>query len=99
MKSVTVKHNQRLIDIALQELGDTERVFELAQLNGISITDELQPGTVLQVPTADNSKTGIVRVLTQGGKAPASADNETEDPILPPGGIGFMQLENNFIVS
>lgn len=100
MKNVITIENQQLIDIALQELGDVERVFELALLNGIGVTNLLTAGTVIKVPDYDKRKSGIVQVFSDESRAPASASgDEQEANTIPPGGIGYMQIGNTFRVS
>jgi hypothetical protein len=101
-----IEKNQRFIDIAMQELGDVERIFELALLNDISITKEIEPGTMIAVPEFDKSKRGVVQVFSNSSIWPASADTNLVKPSLPPGGIGFMKIRDvanpsihDFIVS
>jgi hypothetical protein len=45
---------QSLIDIAIQELGSAEGAYNLAVLNGMSITDDLVPGQELVMPDVVN---------------------------------------------
>lgn len=45
---VTVKDRQSLLDVAIQVLGSAEGVFALAVRNGISITDRLTDGQMLE---------------------------------------------------
>ena len=47
---VTVQPRQTLSDIAIQIYGDLRGLEALMDANGISATDELQPGTVLECP-------------------------------------------------
>jgi hypothetical protein len=101
MIKVTVSYGQTWFDIAMQELGDIERVVELAQANGRSITDALEAGEVLNVPAFDSTKRSIVQLfLTQANK-PASGDTSiVADPDTGGNeGIEFWALENDFIVS
>lgn len=44
---VKVLSGQSLTDIAIQIYGNVEGVFMLAQENGLSVTDELEPGQML----------------------------------------------------
>jgi hypothetical protein len=46
----TVLEGQSLLDIALQELGSLEGAYNLAVLNGLSLTDSLTAGMTLQLP-------------------------------------------------
>ena len=48
--TVTVLEGQSLLDIALQELGSLEGAYNLAVLNGLSLTDSLAAGMLLQLP-------------------------------------------------
>lgn len=55
----TIKNNQSLFDITLQEYGDIRAVFELALLNDISWTDILFTGMNLEVPISKFSNQTI----------------------------------------
>lgn len=54
---VTVLQGQSLQDIAVQTCGTAEADFLIAVLNGLSVTDELQAGQVLDVPVAIEKRT------------------------------------------
>ena len=95
MQSVTVKDGQTLYDIAVQQLGSATYVFDLAQLNGLAITDEIVSGQVLLLPDVAFEDQATVDYFTKP-LYPASGDANT-DVIL--GGIGYMQIETNFVVS
>ena len=45
--TITVLHNQSLLDLALQHTGTIESVFEFAEANTINITDDVQAGKTL----------------------------------------------------
>jgi hypothetical protein len=47
-----VKNNQSLVDLAIEYLGDASAAPDIALLNGISLTDVLEPGTSLLLPEA-----------------------------------------------
>ena len=44
-----VKDRQTLLDVALQASGDMESVFDIAQANDISVTEELTVGTEIEI--------------------------------------------------
>lgn len=46
---VVVESGQTLMDLAIQIYGNANSIIDLAKDNGLSITDELTPGTTLQV--------------------------------------------------
>lgn len=96
-----VFNNQRLIDLCMQEYGDVEKLFDVALLVEKGITDELAGVEELQMPVLSLSQgsKSVSLLLKQMFNNPASADDNATDITLPPGGIGFMQIENTFIVS
>jgi hypothetical protein len=49
MRTVTVQERQTLFDIAIRYCGDVGAIFEIMQLNDVSITDALS-GQTLTVP-------------------------------------------------
>lgn len=51
MSSVTVMPGDDLVSIAVRELGSEEGVYDLARLNGLNLTDDITPGSVLNIPT------------------------------------------------
>ncbi len=48
---VTVLNNQSLLDIALQEYGTATAVLALALGNKLEVTDRLEPGQILVLPS------------------------------------------------
>jgi hypothetical protein len=52
MRAYTVQYQQSLLDIALQECGDVLAIIDIALLNNISITEDLEAGQVLLLPEA-----------------------------------------------
>jgi hypothetical protein len=68
-----VKYRQTPIDIAIQYLGDAERLSELCKLNGIDPTTDLMPGQEVVVPAIDTRKKNIAAVFARRKITPASA--------------------------
>ena len=100
MNKVTVSYGQTWLDIALQELGDMERVIELALLNDRAITDDLQAGEELMVPDFDSTKRDIVQLFGNSANKPASGDTFiAAEPDSNGEGIEFWALEYDFVVS
>lgn len=52
MNQTNVSTGQSLVDVALQELGHVEALFDLADANGLSLTEALTPGTKLVIPAS-----------------------------------------------
>lgn len=48
--TTTVSEGQSLVDVAVQECGSLTALFDLADANGLAITDALTPGQVLALP-------------------------------------------------
>ena len=64
----TTRNNQTLPDIALQECGNIEAAFDIARLNGLSLTDELKTGQTLDgVKPATAPSAGEVEAAPYGG--------------------------------
>lgn len=94
----TVKDRQTLADIALQYSGAMEAAFELAELNGIGMTNDLSDGQQLEIPkTAADA--AVVRRYKVKGVEPATALSEEDLSALAQEGINFMGIEIDFIVS
>lgn len=76
---VVVLQRQTLADIALEVYGDLSGAPGIALENGISITDDLVPGTVLFCPDVvyDNYLQNYVR---KNGIKPATFDGGGEIP-------------------
>ena len=51
MKTIIALNNQSLFDIAIQEYGTIEAVFDLAMANNLGITYLLTAGQVLVIPS------------------------------------------------
>src|SRR4051812_40740532 len=87
-----IKRDQTAVDYTVQNCGTLESLFDVLELNGLSATGTIAPGTVLQAPVVEkkvigfyeNSVFDIITILQ---------DN------LAPGGIGYMQMGTSFKVS
>ena len=98
MTKVIVSYGQTWLDIAMQELGDIERVVELVQLNNQSLTTPLEAGTVLNVPDPDPSKNRIIRLFRTDANKPASGVTSATASSTTGEGIEFWAIENDFVV-
>ena len=92
-----VKDRQSLLDMAVQTAGSMEATFGLSADNGVSLTDTLADGQVLDTVAAENADT--VRRYSVQGIRPATALSEKEMAALAQEGIGFMGIEIDFVVS
>jgi hypothetical protein len=101
MKKVEIKEGQTLPDILIQELGDMERLFEVALLNEMSVTDELAAGDFILVPESENSKKNIVKIFSDPANKPASGSTEggAGDWLNVLEGIDYWAIQYDFIIS
>jgi hypothetical protein len=67
MTSQSTEAGQSLLDLTIWLLGDTSRLFDLADANGLGITDPLTPGQVLSIPDPDKNNADLVAYFKQRG--------------------------------
>lgn len=105
MAQIVVLEGQSLFDIAIQECGSVEAVFEIAGLNGLAITDGLVPGSLINVTTGINKP--VADYYARNKLKPATGDTTSSptggggggiDDLLDDG-IDFMAVEVDNIVS
>jgi len=82
-----VKPGQNLFDLAIIMTGSADNAFELARVNGLSITTALKGGEILEWETGKEPPSG--RALATAYRP----DGEENDI-----GIGEMIIEQTFIV-
>lgn len=101
MKKIKVISNQSILDIAIQELGNVDAAFDLALYNDISITEVLVPGQELKIPTSEFIKTDVFNYFFGKQRKIATSQTFPSQGDLSPnvGGIGYMEIEETFIVS
>jgi len=94
MAEIVVLEAQSLFDLVIQECGGIGAAFEIAELNGLSITDVLVPGTSIELPETIN-KPVHEYYKTHGLKPSTDATTISE---LINEGIDFWALEVDFVV-
>lgn len=95
IKGQVLRKHQNNFDFVCQHAGTLEWIFEMAVLNGISITKIPEPGEIIKVEVADEK---TAAAFDNTGYEIAS-EREEKEPIKLPGGIGYMKIESTFIVS
>lgn len=83
---------QSLLDIAIQDTGNVETVFDIALANNLSITGDLQINQELIIPETKVEQQ-VVSYYQRRGIHPAT--NLNADSI---GGIGMWAIEVDFII-
>ena len=92
---VTSKPQQWLADIAVREAGVFESTLEMALANNIGITDVLTPGARLIAPALVDKRVNNYYKMDNIYPATATTLEEKQQG----GGINYMAVEINFIVS
>ena len=95
----TIHNRQSLLDMAVQECGSFEAAFALCERNGIALTDTLTAGSELKIAPENIDRKRIVSALAAQDVKPATAISAEDAALVPWGGIGFMGIEIDFIVS
>ena len=92
------KNRQNLIDVALEHCGTFEAAMQIALLNGISLTDDLEPSVSLQTPEVEKKR--VVTNFQSLRHAPATGITTAEIADIADGGEGidFWGIEIDFIV-
>ena len=102
MRTITTQDRQTLFDLAVQYCGGRAAVFQIAELNDLSVTEELPAGFSVIVPEVVNQK--IVDYYRINSITPATAvgaDNDgsadVENGILSNDGIQLVTNNNTDI--
>ena len=70
-----ITQGQSLADVAIQELGSVAGLFDLADANGLAITDTLTAGQLLTVPASANGRPEVAALFAaRGARVNAGAD-------------------------
>lgn len=85
--------NQSVFDVAVQESGSVLAAFDWALKNGLSLTDDLEPGQQLISPNSDFFNTDVAGYFK--GKKQMIATSGVKMTTI---GIGKMKIGKNFIV-
>lgn len=73
---MNVGSQQSILDISLMAYGNIDNVLALLLANDISLTDELVPGTEVNVPDIDTEDADIVNYYVRKSIKPATAYSE-----------------------
>jgi hypothetical protein len=97
---IVVHHNQSLFDIAIQVYGTVAAAYDLALLNNISLTDDLEAGQQLLLTDKDYGLKENVQFYKQSNHRPATAWNPATSVYQPrPEGISYWAVNVDFVVS
>ena len=71
--SIIVQSHQNVLDLAIQEYGSAESAFDLALKNNLSVSDDLKPGKVLELPESIYKDTDVAGYYENKRLQPATA--------------------------
>ena len=95
--NVIAAYKQTLLDLALQTSGTAETALELALMNSLSLSDELESGDEITLPDLPKNRQ-MVKYYNVNGILPATGLKPEFSGIVN-GGINYMGIEIDFIVS
>ena len=88
-----VEQGQCLVDMAIQNNGNALAIFDIALINGISLTEDIVPGQELkETAVLDN------RIKNYFSKITPASGNDA-DLLVQPQGIGYWYIGLDFIIS
>ncbi|WP_297888416.1 hypothetical protein [uncultured Capnocytophaga sp.] len=98
--TITVLHNQSLLDLALQHTGTIESVFEFAKANTINITDDVQAGKTLVLPAEAFTNKDILGYYTAKNLQPATAFSKEDEQVFERlEGISIWAINLDFVIT
>ncbi|MPS74018.1 MAG: hypothetical protein E2590_12865 [Chryseobacterium sp.] len=91
---------QTWLDVSIYLFGTPEHGFELATLNGYSVTDEIPAGTTINIPEGKETNRLVLLSLQSNNSIPATAiENLTPDSPEPHlEGIGYWAIGDDNII-
>ena len=97
--TIIALHNQTLWDIAIRYFGTANAAFEIALLNNLPVTAELEVGALIKLPVKDFGYRNIVNYFQAKNDHPATAWNQ-DLTVLPTKleGIGYWAISVDFEV-
>ena len=95
---ITVLNRQSLLDIAIERDGSIETILDIAEANGMAVTDDLAAGREVETGSAAALKKQVVVRLAAYGAKPATGISREDTDRCPFGGIVYMGIEYDFIV-
>lgn len=87
-----IKERQTITDIAVQYAGDAGMAMAIAMANGLSVSDDVEAGTYIIIPSVANKE--VANFFEVNNQAPAMRDGINEEL----DGIDYMEIGLDFIV-
>ncbi|MGV4530512.1 hypothetical protein [Ornithobacterium rhinotracheale] len=96
---IIVLHKQSLFDVCLMHTGSIAGIFELAEANNLSITDDVQAGACLELPQVITQDADILAYYQVKNIQPATGVSHTSNQINKLEGISYWAINQDFKVS
>lgn len=93
MSDKKVYQGQSFLDKVLETTGSIENAFEMALLNGVSITDDVEIGQDVAATAVSNK---FIKANFNEKNRPATATDRLPPPPGLANGIGYMSIGINF---
>lgn len=98
MNKSAVLKNQSILDIAVRDTGNADNAPDITLAGGLSITDTELPRE-LEIPASVKVIARNVEYYRGRNIRPATAITPEDTAVAPFGGIEFMGIEIDFVVS
>jgi len=95
---ITVQNNQSVFDLGIQLGGSIEAAVDVAKLLGISLTDDVPVGTIIETSSIPIYNREVLEHYYSHSIIPATAHKMNEEIEVVTGGIGYMAIGSTFIV-
>lgn len=88
-----IEQGQSIFDVAVEQTGTIESAFEIAEANGLALSDSLQADQVVEINAVTQND------ILKGYFASKTLNSHVDTIADKLGGIGYMGIKINFIVS
>jgi hypothetical protein len=96
---IAAQVGQSLLDVAIECCGSLDAVLTIATRNGLSVTEKLTAGRQIEIAQGDVVDRRVVDYYAARGISPATGLSAADETTAPTGGIGYMGIGIDFIVS
>lgn len=99
MKETKSKYRQSLADVALRSTGSVEDLVAIGMASGVGLSEEPGEGHTVTIPDGTEEDPKVVARYEAEGVEPATWPSVREWVDCMPCGIGYMGVEEDFVVS
>ncbi len=99
MRTAKTTHSQSLLDFAIQHCGTAEAAYDVARLNDMSLTQDVDAGIELILPEISDKEVVAHYELNKLNPATGITQDEFEMMTYGGSGIEFWRIEYEFMVN